>query len=278
MKKEWVEKNHCPYCKRHCSLQNPHCGKGKTLAEEIKKESKKKEDKKNEDKRNENKREAVKGSENKSKADKSKKNISKEDKSKKDISREDISKENISKENISKIDISEEVKIKEDISKEEIKKENITIEKPLEPVLAFTDSEKEKLSQFSSDLNLFLLYLKGSQSLLNNMGGKSSEKRIRHYILNLLAERVEVTPKELKDITNLDPTVLKKALKRLEKKEEILIQQTEISGRIITLTEKGKREVREQIEEGTKASESLFSILNIEEKKSLKNILLKLMD
>lgn len=253
MKKEWVEKNHCPYCKRHCSLQNPHCGKGKTLAEEIKKESKKKEDKKkedkkNEDKRNEYKREAVKGNENKSKADKSKEDISKADKSKKDI------------------------------SKEEIKKEKITIEKTLESVPAFTDSEKEKLSQLSSDLNLFLLYLKGSQSLLNKMGGKSSEKRIRHYILNLLAERVEVTPKELKDITNLDPTVLKKALKRLEEKEEIRIQQTEISGRIITLTEKGKKEVRKQIEEGTKASESLFSILNIEEKKSLETILLKLMD
>lgn len=248
MKKEWVEKNHCPYCKRHCSLQNPHCGKGKTLAEEIKKESKKKEDKKkedkkNEDKRNEDKREAVKGNENKSKADKSKKDISKEDK-----------------------------------SKEEIKKENITIEKTLESVPAFTDSEKEKLSQLRSDLNLFLLYLKGSQSLLNKMGGKSSEKRIRHYILNLLAERVEVTPKELKDITNLDAMVLKKTLKKLEEKEEILIQQTEISGRIITLTEKGKREVREQIKEGTKAGESLFSILNIEEKKSLENILLKLMD
>ena len=243
MKKEWVEKNHCPYCKRHCSLQNPHCGKGKTLAEEIKKESKKKEDKKkedkkNEDKRNEDKREAVKGNENKSKADKSKK----------------------------------------DINKEDIKKEKITIEKTLESVPAFTDSEKEKLSQLSSDLNLFLLYLKGSQSLLNKMGGKSSEKRIRHYILNLLAERVEVTPKELKDITNLDPTVLKKELKRLEEKEEIRIQQTEISGRIITLTEKGKKEVREQIEEGTKAGESLFSILNIEEKKSLETILLKLMD
>lgn len=258
MKKEWVEKNHCPYCKRHCSLQNPHCGKGKILAEEIKKESKKKEDKKkedkkNEDKRNEDKREAVKGNENKSKADKSKKDINKADKSKKDIS-------------------------KEDISKEEIKKENITIEKTLESVPAFTDSEKEKLSQLSSDLNLFLLYLKGSQSLLNKMGGKSGEKRIRHYILNLLAERVEVTPKELKDITNLDPTVLKKALKRLEEKEEIQIQQTEISGRIITLTEKGKKEVREQIEEGTRAGESLFSILNIEEKKSLETILLKLMD
>ena len=243
MKKEWVEKNHCPYCKRHCSLQNPHCGKGKTLAEEIKKESKKKEDKKkedkkNEDKRNEDKREAVKGNENKSKADKSKK----------------------------------------DINKEDIKKEKITIEKTLESVPAFTDSEKEKLSQLSSDLNLFLLYLKGSQSLLNKMGGKSGEKRIRHYILNLLAERVEVTPKELKDITNLDPTVLKKELKRLEEKEEIRIQQTEISGRIITLTEKGKKEVREQIEEGTKAGESLFSILNIEEKKSLETILLKLMD
>lgn len=94
MKKEWVEKDHCPYCKRHCSLQNPHCRKGKSLAEELKKE----------------------------------------------------------------------------------------------------DKKKEELNQLRSDLSLFLLYLKGSESLLNKIGGKSSEKKIRHYILNLLAEKVEVTP------------------------------------------------------------------------------------
>lgn len=238
MKKEWVEKDHCPYCKRHCSLQNPHCGKGKTLAEEIKKENKKKEDKRKE----------VKGKGDKNKADKSKK------------------------------DKREVVKSKEDKSKEEIKKADISNEKVLEPVAAFTDSEIEKLNRMRSDLHLFLLYLKGSESLSNKMGGKSSEKGIRHYLLNLLADKGEVTPKELKDVTNLDALGLKKALKRLEEKEEIRIHQTKIQGRMITLTEKGKKEVREQIGEGTKAGESLFSVLNEEEKKSLENILLKLMN
>ncbi len=41
MKKEIITEDHCPYCKRHCLLSNPHCKKGKTLAEEKKKEAKK---------------------------------------------------------------------------------------------------------------------------------------------------------------------------------------------------------------------------------------------
>ncbi len=35
MKKEQLEQEHCPYCKRHCSLKDPHCGKGKTLAKSM---------------------------------------------------------------------------------------------------------------------------------------------------------------------------------------------------------------------------------------------------
>lgn len=41
MKKEIIIEDQCPYCKRHCLLSNPHCKKGKTLAEEKKKEAKK---------------------------------------------------------------------------------------------------------------------------------------------------------------------------------------------------------------------------------------------
>jgi len=51
MKNEILAEEHCPYCKRHCSLKDPHCGKGKALAEKRKKESKKeKEEKKEENK------------------------------------------------------------------------------------------------------------------------------------------------------------------------------------------------------------------------------------
>lgn len=35
MKKENIELEHCPYCKRHCSLNNPRCGKGKALSKKI---------------------------------------------------------------------------------------------------------------------------------------------------------------------------------------------------------------------------------------------------
>lgn len=41
MKHEILAKEHCPYCKRHCSLKDPYCGKGKALAEKKKKEEKK---------------------------------------------------------------------------------------------------------------------------------------------------------------------------------------------------------------------------------------------
>lgn len=39
MKTEITKDDHCPYCKRHCSLISPHCRKGKELAEKkMKKE------------------------------------------------------------------------------------------------------------------------------------------------------------------------------------------------------------------------------------------------
>ncbi|MFT4104496.1 MAG: hypothetical protein QM657_01955 [Lacrimispora sp.] len=40
MKKEMTLDDHCPHCKRHCSLRSPHCGKGRALAADIKKRSK----------------------------------------------------------------------------------------------------------------------------------------------------------------------------------------------------------------------------------------------
>lgn len=43
MKTEMTKDDHCPYCKRHCSLKNPHCKKGKDLAEKMKREAVKKE-------------------------------------------------------------------------------------------------------------------------------------------------------------------------------------------------------------------------------------------
>lgn len=40
MNKEILAGEHCPHCKRHCSLKAPHCGKGKALAEKKLKEEK----------------------------------------------------------------------------------------------------------------------------------------------------------------------------------------------------------------------------------------------
>jgi DNA-binding MarR family transcriptional regulator len=41
MKKDIKDMEHCPYCKRHCSLNNPHCSKGKTLSKKKKEENRK---------------------------------------------------------------------------------------------------------------------------------------------------------------------------------------------------------------------------------------------
>ena len=48
MKNEILAQEHCPYCKRHCSLIDPHCGKGKALAEKRIKEAKKEKEEKKE--------------------------------------------------------------------------------------------------------------------------------------------------------------------------------------------------------------------------------------
>ncbi|WP_099467172.1 hypothetical protein [Konateibacter massiliensis] len=42
MKKENKKQEHCPHCKRHCSLNNPHCSKGEAWAKEKKKQKKNK--------------------------------------------------------------------------------------------------------------------------------------------------------------------------------------------------------------------------------------------
>lgn len=48
MKDKILAEEHCPYCKRHCSLIDPHCGKGKALAEKRIKEGKKEKEEKKE--------------------------------------------------------------------------------------------------------------------------------------------------------------------------------------------------------------------------------------
>lgn len=40
MAKVTLDEEFCPHCKRHCSLNNPHCGKGRELAKEKKKADK----------------------------------------------------------------------------------------------------------------------------------------------------------------------------------------------------------------------------------------------
>jgi DNA-binding MarR family transcriptional regulator len=181
MKKDWLEQEHCPYCKRHCSLKDPHCGKGKTLAKSM----------------------------------------------------------------------SEKVK-------------------------TLGDTEKEELKKVQSDLKLSFLYEKGIETLSKKSDGKESGKKIRSYILNILAEKSDMTPKELKEYTGLEKEELKKVLDKLEDKGEISMKDSKEKGKMLLLTQKGEQAVRLQLPKKDKEGERFFSVLTEEEKENLEIILSKL--
>lgn len=187
MKKEWTEEDHCPYCKRHCSLKDPHCGKGKSLAKSItgKKDSMK-------------------------------------------------------------------VKTVKDIDKEELKK-------------------------LQSDLKLFVLYEKANECLMKKADGKNKGKKLKGYILNILAEKNGISPKELKESSGLLNEELKKVLEKLSNRKEISIQDSDEKGKKIFLTEKGREAASFQLTGMENGRDGLFSVLGEEEKENLEKILRKLM-
>jgi DNA-binding MarR family transcriptional regulator len=181
MKKERLEQEHCPYCKRHCSLKDPHCGKGKTLAKSM----------------------------------------------------------------------SEKVKV-------------------------LGDYEKEELKKLQSELKLSLLYQKGMETLSKKTEGKDSGKKIRNYILNILAEKNGITPKELKEYSGLEKEELKKVLDKLEDKGEISIKDSKEKERTLHLTQKGEQAVLLQLPKDKSAGDRFFSVLTEEEKENLELIISKL--
>lgn len=187
MKKEWTEEDHCPYCKRHCSLKDPHCGKGKTLAKSItgKKDS---------------------------------------------------------------------VKVK-----------------------AVKDIDQEELKKLQSDLKLFVLYEKANECLMKKADGKNKGKKLKSYILNILAENNGISPKELKVSSGLFKEELKKVLEKLSDRGEVSIQDSKEKGKKIFLTEKGREAAILQLTGMDNGNDGLFSVLGEEEKENLEKILRKLM-
>lgn len=187
MKKEWTEEDHCPYCKRHCSLKDPHCGKGKSLAKSI------------------------------------------------------------------------------------------TGKKDSMKVKAVKEINKEELKKLQSDLKLFVLYEKANECLLKKTDGKNKGKKLKSYILNILAENNGISPKELKESSGLLKEELKKILEKLSTRKEISIQDSKEKGKKIFLTEKGREAVNLQLTGRENGSDGLFSVLGEEEKENLEKILRKLM-
>lgn len=187
MKKEWTEEDHCPYCKRHCSLKDPHCGKGKSLAKSI------------------------------------------------------------------------------------------TGKKDSMKVKAVKDIDKEELKKLQSDLKLFVLYEKANECLMKKADGKNKGKKLKSYILNILAENNGISPKELKESSGLFNEELKKVLEKLSDRKEISIQDSDEKGKKIFLTEKGREAASLQLTGMENGSDGLFSVLGEEEKENLEKILRKLM-
>ncbi|WP_026890522.1 MarR family winged helix-turn-helix transcriptional regulator [Lacrimispora aerotolerans] len=187
MKKEWTEEDHCPYCKRHCSLKDPHCGKGKSLAKSI------------------------------------------------------------------------------------------TGKKDSMKVNAVKDIDKEELKKLQSDLKLFVLYEKANECLMKKADGKNKGKKLKGYILNILAENNGISPKELKESSGLLKEELKKVLEKLSNKKEISIQGSDEKSKKIFLTEKGREAASLQLTGMENGSDGLFSVLGEEEKENLEKILRKLM-
>ena len=187
MKKEWTEEDHCPYCKRHCSLKDPHCGKGKSLAKSI------------------------------------------------------------------------------------------TGKKDSMKVKAVKDINKEELKKLQSDLKLFVLYEKANECLMKKADGKNKGKKLKSYILNILAENNGISPKELKESSGLFNEELKKVLEKLSDRGEVSIQDSKEKGKKIFLTEKGREAAILQLTGMKNGSDGLFSVLGEEEKENLEKILRKLM-
>jgi len=189
MKNEILAKEHCPYCKRHCSLIDPHCGKGRALAEKRKKEEKK---------------------------------------------------------------VKEEKK---------------------EPAM---DPETVEWKDIQSEIRLIYLFNNVSRLLPERKAGKQGGKGARLYIMSELAEKGDLTQKELKENSGPLFKELEEALQKLEKKGYISRKQDEGKDIKISLTGKGYESAKEHMREWKRENDSIFSLLTEEEKGSLEQILKKI--
>lgn len=232
MKKEILAGEHCPHCKRHCSLINPHCGKGKALAEKkIKEEKKLKEEK----------------------TLKEEKKFKEEKKLKEE----------------KKI---EEEKLKEDRQKDELLPGEPHPTEELAPVL-----NKEEWKNIQSEIRLLCLCHNGGNLLSGRKAGKQGGKEARFSILAVLAEKGDLTQKELKENSGLHSGELEEALEKLEKKGHVSRKQAEDKNIKISLTSKGFKSAKEHIRNWKRENDGVLSPLTDEEKKSLEGILKKIL-
>ncbi len=196
MKNEILAEEHCPYCKRHCSLINPHCGKGRTLAEKKKKEEKKEKEVK---------------------------------------------------------------KVKE------IKKE---------PAM---DPEANEWKDIQSELRLMRFFKNVSHLLPERKAGKQGGKGARLSIMAELANKGDLTQKELKENSGLLFKELEEVLQKLEKKGCISRKKDEGKDIKISLTGKGYESAKVHMREWKRENGSIFSPLTEEEKGSLEEIFKKIL-
>ncbi|PJJ29431.1 MarR family winged helix-turn-helix transcriptional regulator [Lacrimispora celerecrescens] len=190
MKNDILSEEHCPYCKRHCSLKAPHCGKGRALAEKRKKEEKK---------------------------------------------------------------------------EKEGKKETAMV------------PETDEWKDIQSELRLMRLFQNVSLLLPERKARKQGGKGARLYIMAELAEKGDLTQKEIKENSGMLFKELEEALQKLEKKGCVSRKQEEGRDIKISLTGKGFEAAKEHMGEWKRENDSIFSPLTEEEKGSLEQILKKIL-
>ncbi len=200
MKNDIVDEEHCPYCKRHCSLTNPHCKKGKTLAEEKKKEAKKPKT---------------------------------------------------------------ELAVKSPAAIKKEKAESVSTEsgdgRNVDPVI-------EEWRRTQGEIKLLHLFQNCYQLLPCGKGVKQGNKKSKFYILAILAEKGELTQKELEDYSELSSADLSVLLLKMKKKGYISWKQKDVEAAKVSLTESGIESAKVHIKERSQDRAAIFSVLDAEEK------------
>lgn len=134
----------------------------------------------------------------------------------------------------------------------------------------------EEWRRMQKDIKLLHLFKNCYHLLPGGKGDKQGNKKSKFHILAILAEKGELTQKELKDYSELTPADLAVFLLKMKKKEYINWKQEDVDDTKISLTESGLELTKVYIKEKSHDRADIFSVLDAEEKEYLEHIMKKL--